>query len=285
MTIHDTAIQKIASKLQENIAKNNLPFLTWHCEHCHDEHNFRLSNQIAKVKTEYTVKASNKNPRTDIALLDSTDRIISCIEVVDTHRPDKETRNAYVELNILVFEIFIKSRKELSKFLDNEIPYSFISSSPNIPLIEGRDFIGIEPSKLCSNQSWFIKTEKTDLCFMPKCSCGNRYQKREIFVQGSSCWKCNASIILASKGLSGPKTFTQEEKEYAIAQGACLEERYSKAADEKYLGNVCSCCGILQGDFFLHEAIDVYSAMSKVIMMECKECTKIRKSTKLEAPI
>lgn len=62
-----------------------------------------------------------------------------------------------------------------------------------------------------------------------------------------SCWKCNRDIIVFSWGDSIPISKPMPKT---------IQLRYSRTAGHKYWANVCSYCGSLQGDFFLHSEPD-----------------------------
>ena len=284
MTIHNEARDAIHQKLLEKIAEGRLPFVDWKCSSCYGQHGANLLEGVASAEKEFPVHGSDRTPRADIALMDSDGRVIACIEVVDTHPPNDYARRVYGELDILLIEVNVKTRKELVAILQAEKQFTFLKSNPNRILGEARDFIGLDLNELQVNEAWFIPAAKMDLCYMPKCDCGERFKRREIFIQDSSCWKCENHLKLAAEGFYGPRTFSKEEIEYSIGEGAYFEEKFSNAANESYLGNVCKSCGSLQGDHFLHQEIDVYDGHSTAIMMGCESCERTEKYYELKNP-
>ncbi|HVT73808.1 MAG TPA: hypothetical protein VHD61_11775 [Lacunisphaera sp.] len=67
-----------------------------------------------------------------------------------------------------------------------------------------------------------------------------------------------------------PIDFSPDELAAARKAGAKLEISFSNTMQESYMANVCPTCGILTGDFYLHDFWDLANEQTKVA--ESKVC-------------
>ena len=94
----------------------------------------------------------------------------------------------------------------------------------------------------------------------PRCpDCSLKLPLRTITIKTHSCWKCQASIKVATGSKNGEPLvqdyFTNDELEFAKQNGVSLERRYSFTAHGSYLANICSNCNLIQGNYFLYVAL------------------------------
>lgn len=244
----------LTKKIQQHI-DNSLPLnITWICQHCRDIHSGNLLKKIKSVRLEYKIGVCQP----DITLLDIDEKVFAVIEIVVTHKPERQVLNYYKTNNIILIQIELKS--------DNDI-YEIDSKISNPDLIS--------------------------ICFNPKCkNCRHYLQKKIMTIIDGPCWKCNNIMKIATissgncgqtHGISthlGPSYFTAEEIFLAKTKGVILKTQYSKTAGNKYLANSCLKCGSFAGDFYLFTDYIVPAEYGKLpsktfeIGYYCEHCVK-----------
>ena len=209
----------LAEKLQKHISTHTPLLMTWSCKYCYNRHTGNLLKKIRSLKVEYNMTVCQP----DIALFDRDGNVFAVIEIVVSHKPEKNVLQFYKDNNIILLQINLTSDKDIDE-LDAKI------ANPD-----------------------FVAT-----CFNPKCnSCGHFQQKTTMTIIDGSCWKCHSTMKVAvveggcSGSSSGPDEFTPQEIEFAKSKGTIIKVHYSKTANEKYLANTCPKCGTFAGNFYL----------------------------------
>ena len=101
---------KCAEFIREKINRKGNLFFWWQCKRCHHKQSINLLNNVADIDTEHRINKDKPIP--DIALLDSTGKIIAVIEIVVTHKPESKVLQYYKENNILCLQTTISDFKD-----------------------------------------------------------------------------------------------------------------------------------------------------------------------------
>jgi len=219
--LHYSFKNLLADKIQEHISTQTPLSILWLCKYCNDPHSGNLLRRIKSVKVEHNLIVCQP----DIALLDNDDNVFAVIEVVVTHKPEENVIKYYVENNIILIQINLKSDKDIDD-LNNKI------SNP--------DFVGT--------------------CFNPRCDkCGNYQQITRMIIVDGYCWRCASEMRVACiiedmeyDGTTvGPEEFSPQQVEFAKSKGAIIKYHFSKTEQRKYLANTCPKCGTFAGNHYL----------------------------------
>jgi hypothetical protein len=223
--LHFSFKNLLAQKLQHDINNSLLLTITWNCKYCTEKHAGNLLKKVAHLKVEHDLGACQP----DIALLDNDNKVIAVVEVVVTHKPEKQVIDFYQRNNIILIQLNLTSDNDLNE-IENKI------SNP--------DFVSF--------------------CFNPKCRVCERFlQKKKMTIIDGPCWKCGNTMKIATvssgnggyiRGLNSnlsPNEFTTDEVAFARDKGVILKEQFSKTTNDKYLANSCIKCGAFAGNFYL----------------------------------
>lgn len=223
--LHYSFKNLLAEKIEKLITDETPLSISWLCEYCNDTHSGNLLKKIKAVKVEHNLTVCQP----DIALFDKEGKVFAVIEIVVTHKPEEQIINFYKDNDIILIRIDVKSDDDIYK-LDEKI------SRPN-----------------------FIAS-----CFNPTCkTCGNFLQKKRMTIIDGPCWKCGATMKVATISISTgglvngstnnlrPSEFSNEEIEFAKSKGVVLRTQYSKTVNDRYVANTCKECGAFAGDFYL----------------------------------
>lgn len=215
----------LADKIQKYIITKTPLHFSWNCEFCGEKHSGNLLKKIKNVKIEHNLTVC----KPDIALLEDNEKVFCVIEVIVTHKPEKNALKYYKDNNIILIQINLTSDKDIDE-LDNKIS---------------------QPSKV-------------ETCFNPKCnSCGHYQSKKIMTIIDGACWKCDNIMKIATISTSSggsvrgggnhlaPSKFTLDEINFAKSKGVVLKTQYCKTVQGKYVANSCTKCGSFAGDFHL----------------------------------
>jgi len=100
---------QLYEKIKESILKNKELKISWNCKFCAETHSGNLLKKAKSVELEYTMP----NTRPDIAILDENKNVVSVIEIIVTHYPEKEAIRYYKENNIILIEIVLDSDNDI----------------------------------------------------------------------------------------------------------------------------------------------------------------------------
>lgn len=240
----------LAEKLQHHITSESALPIFWLCQYCYAEHSGNLLKKIKSVRVEHNMTVCQP----DIALFDDNDKVFAVVEVVVTHKPEKQTVEYYEEENIILIQINLKSDRDLDE-LERKI----------------------------------AKPDLVATCYNPKCKvCGYFQQKTTMTIVKGPCWKCNSTMKVAiveagiERGSSvGPDKFTSKEIDLARSRGVMIKEHYSKTLGKKYLANTCSKCGAFAGEHYLftdYHAPASYGELPSIpldVGYHCDNCSKL----------
>jgi hypothetical protein len=240
--LHNAYKNLLFSRLVRALTNQEQVSIEWACKICGEKHKLNLLENIDKVQLESYVE----NYKPDMVLL-RQGRPVSAIEIIVTHKPEKEAEDYYVAEKISVIKIFLESDEDI---------YS-VENNPLIP-----------PS--------------VEYCLeLPRCpKCGNYMEKKYLNITTDECWNCHEPLKVAwitcgrkdNEGVFyGPERFNQEEIELARKNGVIIEERFSKTLQESYNANICPNCGNFIGEFFIHDF--VYTEEEKIFIgYSCFSC-------------
>jgi hypothetical protein len=211
--------------LQENIKRcinDKLPInMTWECNYCNGKHEGNLLKKVSDIKDEYYMNVC----KPDIALFDEKGKVFAVVEIVVTHKPEKNVMKYYHDNNIILIQIDLDSENDLDN-IDEKI------KRPSI----------------------------VDCCFNPKCKiCGEYMIKKDLIVLNERCYNCGNSMMVCyintNNGYKTPAEFNKYEIDFARSKNVLLEMRFSKTVNKKYLANICPCCKAFVGGWFLFDDI------------------------------
>ena len=180
--------------------------------------------------------------RPDISLLDESGEAVRCIEVVDSHAPEKTVHEQALQDGFEVVEIHLRAEREFSGRRRNKALDASLTVKTRLQeLADGR--IVLDAHNL--------------LCRRPKCrECGAPLPLRTVTVSTKDCWKCGQNVTVATGDKDGESLeqdhFTTKEIEFARENGVTLERRFSATVGGKHLANVCTACDRIQGNWFLY---------------------------------
>lgn len=201
------AAEKLNQYLQAGVPFN----FNWPCEFCGERHTGNFTKKLKSVSLEHNLKYC----KPDIALLDENEQIFAAIEIVVTHKPSEGALSYYLENQIILIQINLKSNHD-------------------IYLIEQK----------------LAQPDLVEFCLNPKCSvCGNFQQKFIMSIIDAKCWKCyspmKAAVMKngADKFLFGPEKFSAAEITFAREKGVEISTYQSRITGEEYQGNHCQQCG------------------------------------------
>lgn len=213
--LHKLFKKRVAEFIRQKINNQDkkLEFV-WRCDICKSEHQGNLLKKAVSVQLEYEMKVC----RPDIALLDKDGNVVIVIEVVVTHKPEKETLQYYTDNKIACLQINVFDFADCNR-VEEKLKYPF----------------------------------SVNLCPMPECKkCGHRMSRKRMIIAKGSCYKCGREMKIAmieADDIYDPSHFTQEQIDIANANGANIELKYSNGAKESYHSNSCMYCNAFIGKF------------------------------------
>ncbi|UKP01449.1 competence protein CoiA family protein [Nostoc sp. UHCC 0870] len=214
--------------IQAHINRKQPLEIRWKCKYCSGgSHSGNLLKKATQVELEYDLGIC----RPDIALLDSSGKIIACIEVIVTHAPSRTTLEYYKQNRIALVSYVLKSDQDIYR-LNNPI----------------------------------LQPDAVDLCLNPKCpECGMHMPKKYMLIINGKCWKCNSPMkVAALRGDAGYEgDFSASDIQLANQHGAFLAKRYSKTAGEEYVVNTCRKCQAIIGSHYLFTDYVAFSEYSR----------------------
>lgn len=217
--LHRLGKQLLFDRLEAALAAESSVPIAWACTSCCDTHLGSLTKKAVKAELECDLGRC----RPDIALLGASGEPVALLEIVVTHRPD-ELVQEYARLHTVpIVEFHLESGDDLE------------------------ELAGAEP----------LTPTVLDLCTRRKCDrCGGSLSVLTLHVVNASCWKCHRPMSLAmldAEGFAlGASRMDESQAQLARTKGVRLEQRFSRAAGERYLANVCPHCGAMTGEFHLH---------------------------------
>lgn len=236
--LHKLFKERCAEYIRKKIAARKDLFFEWKCEKCYENHRGNLLKKAEKVVTEYDLGIC----KPDIALLDSSEKVVIVVEVVVAHKPEPSTLQYYEDNKIACIQINVE------------------------------DFVD------CDNIAEKLShPSKVNLCPNPICEiCGNVMHSPKIVTVATDCWKCGhkmtVAMMLAVGRISSPADFNEEEIEIAKALGANIQKRYSKTVNDNYFANVCAHCNAFVGDFYMHTYFDLPHTNEIDLDYKCFNC-------------
>ena len=217
--LHKSFKRICAEYIREKILAKSDMFFEWECQKCREKHTGNLLKKAVGVVEECDLGEC----KPDIALLDSSGKVIIVIEIVYTHRPEKVAMQYYEENKIACLQI------EIDDFEDCKNVEDKLSHPSNV-----------------------------NLCVNPICPrCGKPMNSPKLVTVVAKCYQCSNDVRVAMKvapnSLQSPKDFSEEEVEIARSLGAKIELRYSQTRSDNYYANVCEHCNAFIGDFYMYE--------------------------------
>ena len=247
--IHEQAVTAIQEALNAALGQSLL--VDMECNECPDGHAYDL------VKNVSTLAAS---PRIggifpDLVCYDGHGRPVTFVEVVLTNEPSEQVRLYAVKHGINLYEVHLK---KLSDQPGDQVEKRKARREAQEALAVKRRLQDLDAGKIRVD-------EHNQLCQRPRCDdCRAPLPERTISISVKNCWKCEAPVTVATGALSGtrwsgglpPSAFTKAEREFAEANGAILQRRFSATQRAKDVCNVCPLCDQIQGNWYLY--IDPY---------------------------
>ena len=232
------------------------------CNQCSEELTINLVEGIAGVHREERVGTVWP----DLALLDGGGNPIRFIEVVDSHAPESNVHEYALANGIEILEVHLRAAREFTGRRRNRALDASLTVKARLrELAAGRIQIDAH----------------NRLCRKPPCKeCGTPLPLRTIAIRTTDCWKCGQNVNVAIGSIGGEglwqDLFTEEEIEFAQANGVTLERRFSATAGGKYLANVCTGCDQIQGNWFLymdpfHDRFNLYRT-ERQEYVPCEQC-------------
>ncbi len=250
----------VYKKLQTLIETNNPFSFEWECKYCKEMHNGNLLKKAHTVKLEYNLKECQP----DIALLDDENNVYAIIEVIVTHKPDKNALNYYKNNNIVLIECM----------LTNDL-----------------DLVDIDLK--------LKKPDSVNVCHNHKCKkCGNYLTKLHMYINEAACYRCGNNLKYAYimsqtgdmvRGQSNhiyPDDFNNKEINLARSNGVVLKKQYSKTSGYSYLANSCNNCNTFIGNHYMfteYISQEDYSEAEKNkhdVGYQCEHCNRIEEEKK-----
>lgn len=249
--LHDCFKNLLADKIQEHLASQEPLPISWRCKYCNGEHSRNLLEKINTVKVEHDMTVC----RPDIALLDENGNVLTVIEIVVTHEPNKSILTFYDENDITLIKINLESDKDIDE-LENKI----------------------------------AKPEFVGSCLNPKCkNCGGYKQNVTMIIADTPCQRCGSAMKVAiirkgETGLDGirPDEFYPQERDLARSRGALI----NKMPDTNFFANICSQCGMYVSEGLLLNIL--FLALKGKLPSEkydmdyrCSYCATVNENTRL----
>jgi len=240
----------------KGLLETNEPYnFSWDCKHCKETHAGNLLKKAHTVKLEHNLKECQP----DISLLDENNNVYAVIEVIVTHKPEKNTLNYYKNNNIVLIECA----------LSNDL-----------------DLVDIDLK--------LKKPDSVNVCHNKKCKkCGNYLTKLHMYINESACYRCGNNLkysyIMSQTGdmVRGhgnhlyPEDFTEKELHLARSNGVVLKKRYSKTSGYSYLANSCNSCSAFIGnhymftDYISQEDYEDAEKNKHDVGYQCEHCNRI----------
>lgn len=238
--LHRLGKQLLFDRFEAALATRSSVPIAWACASCNDTHLGNLTKKAVKAELECDLGRC----RPDIVLVSASGDPIAFVEIVVTHRPDEPVQEYARQHRVPMVEFHLKSGDDLE---------ALATDDPLIPTV-------------------------LDLCTRRKCErCGDLLSVLTLHVVQASCWKCHRPMNLAmldAEGFAlGTSRMDESQARVARTKGVRLEQRYSRAAGECYLANVCPHCGVMTGEFHLHDYwYDMVPENGVAVGLVCVDC-------------
>ena len=216
--LHFIAKHLLYQKLQKALDQNQPMRITWKCKACSNMHSLGLLENVTKILQENNIAGL----RPDISLMDDQNNPTAFIEIVVTHRPDKEvveycTRH---HIPLLIFHINSAESLEALELYDQIYPAVVL----------------------------FCTRENCPSCHAP-------LFEKHLFILNVSCWRCGAPMQLAAMQVNhklyGITHFSEEDKQIAREKGVIFREYFNKKSRQREVAVACRNCGIVTGNQFI----------------------------------
>lgn len=262
-TLHEQALDILQERIEGALGKELVAQVN--CKEYHETHLVDLVRDAASVRRDYALPGC----RPDLAILNEAGKVLSLVEVVVSHAPERNVHRYAIEHGLLIVEF-------------------------HLPPPEKTDYWGRKKRK-ASDEAVLIKRSLENfrsgplladdhnlLCQRPRCDANHPLPLRVVHVQTKDCWNCHKDMKVAVGARDTedlyPEDFTPEERKFAQEQGVILQTRFSRTVGARYLANVCGECDQIQGNWFLY--MDPYHDAYRYDVVErreygpCDECAK-----------
>ena len=236
-SLHEQAVSIMEKHIQESIG--GTLEADARCNECGDSLTINLVENASRVD-----RNKNVGPvRPDLSVIDSNERPVRFIEIVDSHKPESNVHEYALRNNIEVFEFHLNTEKEFIGRRRNRALDASLTVKARLKDLQAKRF---------------TVDAHTLLCQRPRCEdCSSPLPLRTIVVSIKDCWKCdqNIKVAVGYKDHAGLEQdfFTREELEFARDNGVSLYRRFSSTLKAKYVANVCPHCDQIQGNWYLYQ--------------------------------
>lgn len=204
------AFKNFLFKRIDDCIKNQLPLkMKWECMFCDQGHEVDLLKKVRSAKIEATLDAC----KPDIVLFDENNKAIIAIEVVVTHSPEEVSLEYFRNNKIVLIRFDIEKEEDLD--------------------IIQKDILAPSSVLCCLNY--------------PRCeSCGSFMKAKSIAISDAECWKCGASMKIASPDRDKDGIPDKEQLNFLESKGIRIQPRSIRDWGEDYV-NVCKHCNMFCG--------------------------------------
>lgn len=237
--LHKLFKEKVAKVIRQKILKKEELIFKWVCDKCKGFHVGNLLKKAVDVVIEYNFGVC----KADVALLDANRNVIIVLEIVVTHKPEKQTLEFYAKEKIVCIQVHISNFEE------------------------------------CENvEAKLSQPDIVNICPIPICAkCGQYKEKAKIEIIRTTCWKCGhqmgiAMITSEDEKFISPRDFSELEVELANSIGANIKTNYSKSLGCAYKANTCRRCNAFVGDLYLHEYFYSEPEIESEVIYRCFKC-------------
>ena len=253
-TLHEQALDTLQKRIEGALGKELIAQVN--CKEYHETHSFDLVRDVASVRRNLTLPGC----RPDLVLLNEEGEVLSLVEVVVSHAPERNVHRYAIEHGLQIVEFHLPPPQETDYW-----GRKTRKTSDEAVLIK-RALENFRSGPL-------LVDDHNLLCQRPRCDSNHPLPLRTVHVQVKDCWKCDKALKVAV-GIKDeehlyPDDFTPDEREFAQQNGVILQTRFSATARQRYLANVCGECDQIQGQFYLF--MDPYHDEYRYGVVERKE--------------
>ena len=244
--IHEQAVAAIQDALNAALGQSLL--VDVECNECPDDHTYDLVKDVAAITASPRIGGISP----DLVCYDGQGQPVTFFEVVFTNEPSEKVRHYAIKHGINLYEVHLK-RVSAQPWEQVEKRKARREAQEALAL-KGR-LQDLDAGKIRID-------EHNQLCQRPRCDdCRAPLPQRTISISVKNCWKCEAPVTVATGAISGtrwggsslePSAFTKAERDFAAAQGAILQERFSATQRAKDICNVCPQCDQIQGNWYFY---------------------------------